>query len=140
TFLRPAPGVFPMRHVAALVLTATLAACGHAPTAPARPASADMAALGVHAHEVLVKLAPGAKAPGHVVRTIPRLGWSVLDVGGEDVAAAIARFKRAPGVVAAEPQQLLKMPAPRAAARRQAAEALPNDPDLGKQQAYFERI
>jgi thermitase len=125
--------------VSSLALTVALAGCGHSvvTAAAVRATVSDETALGVHAHEAFVKLAKGAsgswKAPNwKVVRRIDHLGWEIVDLGHDDVKEALKRLHNSKEVLAAEPQQLIKL--------KSVPVPVFNDPDLGKEQRYFDRI
>lgn len=99
--------------VASLVLLAALPACGQAGLPGAAVRGGDLAALGA-GKELLVKLKPGRQAPKlgvKVKRAIAKLGWYVAEAPG-DPATTLAALRRDPAVAAAEPNGLVRLPAP----------------------------
>lgn len=95
-----------LRHLLIAILLTT-AGCGLAPNTAALRASGGSEAAA--ASEVLVKLRPGRQAVGlRVKRAIAKLGWYVADAP----AMSLAELKRDPAVLAAEPNRLLRLPAP----------------------------
>ncbi len=106
-----------MRRLLPVILMLTaLPACTSVglPGAPTR-AAGDPAAASA-GQELLVKLRPGRQAPSmrlgvRVKRAIAKLGWHVAEATG-DPATTLAALRRDPAVLAAEPNRLVRLPAP----------------------------